>query len=104
MNVHVVSYREVLDQAYGLVLTANSIEKRAVDAVLGKTAAAEVQRRCQGSKLGFVEPHILLHLTGVPAEPTKMLSADWCGICSLRQCRAPLSWGLWAPGGATPRK
>ena len=64
MNVHFVSYREVLDQAYGLILTANSIEKRAVEAVLGDTVAADVQRRCQGSKLGFVEPHILLHLTG----------------------------------------
>lgn len=64
MNVHLINYSGVLSSAYGLVLTANAIEKAAVEKVLATKAKADLQRRTQGATLGFVDPHIVLHLTG----------------------------------------
>ncbi len=66
MKINLISYGDVLDGSYGLVLTANNIEKDAVNTVLGKGIRVDVGIKTQGSTISFMEPHILLHITGEP--------------------------------------
>ncbi|MDK2757409.1 MAG: hypothetical protein KYX66_11780 [Blastomonas fulva] len=66
MRIHVANYRTTLEGAYGLILTANSVEKLAVDLALAERARADIGRETVGAGLHYADPHIMLHLTGAP--------------------------------------
>lgn len=64
MSISITNYYDILDDNYGLILTANSVEKEAVKKLLGDDIKADIGITHQGSALSFADPHILLHVTG----------------------------------------
>lgn len=64
MTINIRNYYDILDENYGLVLTANSVEKKAVTKVFGGGIKADISIAHDGSTLCFANSHILLHVTG----------------------------------------
>jgi hypothetical protein len=56
--------RTELEHNYCLVLTSNSVEKRAVNAVLSSRLKANVGQRTSGAYLGLLEGSLVLHISG----------------------------------------
>lgn len=71
MTISVTNYQDLLEGNYGLILTANSIEKAAVTKVLGKCVRAEPGVAQRGAMLCYNDPHILLHVTGTAGNSTE---------------------------------
>lgn len=65
MTINLNSYYGILDGKYGLILTANSVEKEAVSKVLGHGVKADIGVTHQGCVLCFRASHVLLHVTGL---------------------------------------
>lgn len=71
MTISVTNYHDLLHGNYGLILTANSIEKAATAKVLGQGLRAEPGVAHMGATLCYSDPHILLHVTGTVGNSTE---------------------------------
>lgn len=71
MTISVTNHQDLLNGNFGLILTANSIEKAAVAKVLGKCVRADPGIGQMGAMLCYSDPHILLHVTGTAGNSTE---------------------------------
>lgn len=62
--IDVRSRKAELENSYCLLLTANSVEKQAVNAAMSDSSRAHVGQETSGAYLGFIGKSIVLHLSG----------------------------------------